>query len=148
MTKEEIMNIPGISEEAAQIIAQKFDALRAEYEKKLADMEKEEEIKELLTENGARNAKAARALLENTEGDNYRENVLREIAQLKRNEATKFLFFEKKKNGFYPAYASEKLPGDEEDTLSEELLEARRKNDTLKAIRIKQRAAEKGLTLF
>lgn len=148
MTKEELMNIPGISEEAAQIIAAKFDALRAEYEKKLADMEKEEEINELLRENGARNAKAARALLENTEGDNYRENVLREIAQLKRNEATKFLFFEKKNSGFYPAYASEKLPGDEADTLSEELLEARRKNDTLKAIRIKQRAAEKGLTLF
>ena len=148
MTKEELIELFSLDENTAEKIAERFEAVRAEYEEKLARAEREEEIRELLRENGARNVKAARALLENTDGDDYREKVLAEIATLKRNEATSFLFYETEKNGFYPAYASEKLPGGEEEELREELLDARRKNDTLRAIRIKQRAAEKGFSLL
>ena len=147
MTKEELMKTAEISEEAAEKILELFENERAVYEKKLAEMEREAEISELLRDNGARNVKAARALIEIKEGENVRESVLRQIAQLKRSEATKFLF-ETKRNGYYPAYSSEKLPGDEMDELEEELLEARKKNDTLKAIRIKHRAAEKGYSLL
>ncbi len=139
MDREELLGM-GVPEEAADAIIGESEKIKEDYEKRLADTKKEVEIEKLLVKNGARNIKAVRALLEGA------EDVEGEIEKLKSDEETRFLF--EKKGSFAPARSPERLPDVKKGGYEALLTEARKKGNTVDAIRIKQKAASEGIMLI
>lgn len=140
MDRDELLAL-GIGEEAADAIIGEREKVIDEYEKKISLMKRENEIDILLRENGARNIKAVKALLE--EGDDFAN----QIERLKNGEDTKFLF-EKSRKVFEPHRSGEKLPDTEKDGYELRLAQARAAGNTIEAIRIKQQAASEGIMLI
>lgn len=132
----------GTSEEAADTILADIENMRQEYEGRIESVKKEYEIEKLLTQSGARNLKAVRALL----GDGSVEELAGEIEALKKGEDTRFLF--EKRASFAPARSGEKLPDAGKSSYEALLDKARKSGNTLEAIRIKQKAASEGIMLL
>ncbi len=100
----------------------------------------------MLRESGERNIRAARAMLEGCDGEDFAERAAEQIAKMKRGSETSFLFDEGK--SFTPGYSSERLPDVKKDGFEAQLREARERRDTVAAIRIKQNAAAEGVILM
>lgn len=141
MEKNELMAL-GADEELADMIVSEQEKMAASYERQIEDIKKEYEIERILDLSGARNVKAVRALITGREPDDVRL----EIEKLKSDEETRFLF--ERKGSFQPARASERLPDTGKAKFEDMLREARRKNNTVEAIRIKQLAASNGVMLI
>lgn len=139
MEREELLSM-GVPEEAADAIIGESEKMREDYEKIIADTKKEFEIENLLMKSGARNIKAVRALIEGA------EDIEGEIEKLKNDEETRFLF--EKKGSFTPYRSPEKLPDMKKSGYETLLTEARKKGNTVDAIRIKQKAASEGIMLI
>lgn len=132
----------GLEDAVIERILENEQQLIAEFEGRIDAVKREYEVERLLSESGARNIKAVRALV--TGGDV--ESVKAEIERLKCDEETKFLF--EKRGSFAPARSPERLPDVKKNSFEERLSAARRAGNTLEAIRIKQQAASEGVMLL
>ncbi len=145
--KREELEALGVGEEALEAIMESEEKIRGEYEDRIKGIEREAEIADILRESGAKNVKAARALLEKTDGDDYRESVRAEIEALKKDGATRFLF-ESGVKAFEPARSGERLPDSVKGDYEGQLAAARSRGDRIAAIKIKQKAASEGIALM
>lgn len=141
MDKDELLQM-GLDEENAEKILLERRELEAEYEGRIEQIKRENEIENLLKESGAKNIKAVRALLE--EDDTL--SIAEQLEKLKKGEDTGFLFNQNK--GFAPARSGERLPDTKKSSYETKLFEARRSGNTIEAIRIKQMAANEGIMLL
>ncbi len=141
MEKEELLGL-GISEEVAEKIIGEREALREEYEVKINELKRENEIDIILREQGAKNIRAVKALIE--PGD--ARDVKSQIEKMKKDEGTRFLFNTGK--SFIPYEGGGKLPDTKADGFEARLKEAREHHNTVEAIRIKQEAAKEGIFLI
>ena len=141
MDKEKLVAM-GIEEEAIDEILGEFDSMRQLYEEKLSDKDYEHETELVLIKSGAKKLKAVKALLE--KGD---VSVTEQVEQLKRNKDTRFLF-EGERKVFEPYKSGEKLPDVKKDDYEALLQEARKRKDSVQAIKIKKMAAEEGIMLM
>lgn len=141
MEKNELMAL-GADEELADVIIGEQEKMAASYEKQIEDVKREYEIEKILNMSGARNIKAVKALITGCEP----EDVRSEIEKLKNDEETRFLF--ERKGSFQPARGSERLPDTKRAKFEDMLKDARRKGNTVEAIRIKQLAASEGVMLI
>ncbi|MBQ8539963.1 MAG: phage scaffolding protein [Clostridia bacterium] len=141
MERDELIAL-GLEDAAIERILENEQQLRADYEGRIEAVKREYEVERLLSESGARNVKAVRALV--TGGDV--ESVKAEIERLKNDEETKFLF--EKRGSFHPARSPERLPDVKKNSFEERLNAARRAGNTIEAIRIKQQAASEGVMLL
>ena len=141
MERDELLSL-GIEEEVVDKILEDREKIIEEYDGRLKKAQKEHEIERLLTESGARNIRAVRALITSEDADGVRE----EIESLKKGEDTRFLF---EKRGSYAPYRSpERLPDTKKSGFEERLNTARKAGNTIEAIRIKQEAAAAGIMLL
>ena len=141
MERDELLSL-GIEEEVVDKILEDREKIIEEYDGRLKKAQKEHEIERLLTESGARNIRAVRALITSEDADGVRE----EIESLKKGEDTRFLF---EKRGSYAPYRSpERLPDTKKSGFEERLNMARKAGNTIEAIRIKQEAAAAGIMLL
>lgn len=140
MEKDELLEL-GIDEEAAEKIAAESARMKAEYEKSIENLKRENEIEMLLAASGARNTRAVKALL-NTEEGNFEQ----QIEKLKSDAETRFLF--EKRKSFAPARSGERLPEAAKDDFVQRLAQARKNKNALEAIKIKQQAANEGIVLM
>ena len=141
MDKDELLQM-GLDEENAEKILLERRELEAEYEGRIEQIKRENEIENLLKESGAKNIKAVRALLE----EDDTQSIAEQIEKLKKGEDTGFLFAKNK--GFSPARSGERLPDTTKSSYEAKLFEARRSGNTIEAIRIKQMAANEGIMLL
>ena len=141
MERDELIAL-GLEDAQIEHILQSEQQLRAEYDGQIEAVKREYEVERLLSESGARNIKAVRALV----GDGDVESVKAEIERLKNDEETKFLF--EKRGSFAPARSPERLPDANKNSFMERLNAARRAGNTVEAIRIKQQAASEGVMLL
>ena len=141
MEREELLAL-GVDVDAAEKILEEQERLKAEYDGRLKEVVREQEIERILEKSGARNIKAVRALIKGEEA----EDVAREIEGLKNNEETRFLF--EKKGSFAPYRSPERLPDTKKSGFEERLNAARRDGNVVEAIRIKQQAASEGVMLL
>ncbi len=139
MDKNELLEL-GVDEEVCDLILHDVNELKSDYEEKIADLEKENTLNIALYESGARNVKAVKALIDKT-GD-----VKEQVEKLKSEKDTSFLFDSQRKS-FMPGKSSEKLPDTAKCDFEVRLSEARKKGNTVEAIRIKQQAAAEGVIL-
>lgn len=140
MNKDELLSL-GVGEDICERILENIDLMKCEYERKIEDLKKENTLDIALYESGARNIKAVKALID-VQGD-----VTEQIERLKREKETSFLF-ENMKRSFKPGKSSEKLPDSVKNDFEVRLKEARKRGDTLEAIRIKQQASAEGIMLL
>ncbi len=145
MDKSELLEL-GIDESAAEKVMEMAEKMKEEYETKLKSERREARLGEMLRDSGAKNVKAVRALLE-IGGDDFEKEAEKQIAALKRDKSTGFLFSAGDK-GFEPGFSSGKLPETTRDEYAERLKEARARKNTAEAIRIKQEAAAEGIVLL
>jgi hypothetical protein len=136
----------GLDEAAAEAVLGSEKRIRDEYEERIRGIERENEIDLLVRESGARNVKAVKSLLGETEGDDYAERVREELEKMKKSSETSFLFETKK--SFSPAAAGEKLPDSQRGEYEASLTRARNAGDRIAAIKIKQKAASEGIMLI
>ncbi len=139
MDRDELLNL-GVSEDVCDRIMESVDTVRNEYERKIEDMRKDNALEIALYESGAKNIKAVKALID-VEGD-----VNEQIERLKSEKDTSFLF-ESMRGSFKPGRSSEKLPDATKSDFEARLTEARKRGNTVEAIRIKQQAAAEGVIL-
>lgn len=144
MEKDVLVSL-GVSEEAIEAIMESESSLRGEYEARIREIEKENEIEKIVSGSGAKNVKAVRALLEGCEGDDYREKVSAQLEEMKKGRDTSFLFASK---SFEPARSGEKIPKSEPGEYQVRLNDARNRGDRISAIKIKQEAAKNGIMLI
>lgn len=141
MDREELLAL-GASEDAADALLREADRIREEYEGRIAALQQESRITELIKASGARNVRAVRGLLESQDA----ESVERELETLKKGEDTSFLF--ERGKSFAPSRSGERLPDTGKSSYEVRLGEARKRGDTVEAIRIKQQAASEGIVLI
>lgn len=139
MNKDELMAL-GIDEELCDRIVLEQGKMKEEYENRIDKMKKECELEIMLYESGAKNIKAVRALISED------ESAAEQIEKLKKGADTSFLF-ESKRKSFEPKRSGERLPDTTVGDFEARLSEARRKGNTVEAIRIKQQAASEGIML-
>lgn len=120
--------------------------------KELARLKVDAAVDKALTDGGAKNLKAARALLDLTDAklseDGTVKGLAEQIQKLQTGEDSKFLFAERQQDkqqfrGFQPG-ASTTVPDSKQAGYEARLAEARKKNDQLEVIRIKREAFEDG----
>lgn len=141
MERDELLAM-GIEEAAVEKIIEEEERVRADYESRINQIERNFEIDRLLESSGARNIKAVKALI----GDGDIETIRGEINRLKNDEETKFLF--EKRGSFAPKRSSERLPDVKKNDYEARLKDARKSGNTVEAIRIKQQAASEGIMLL
>ncbi|MBQ7876577.1 MAG: phage scaffolding protein [Clostridia bacterium] len=139
MNRDELLSL-GVGEDICDRILENVDLIKSEYERKIEDLRKENMLDIALYESGARNIKAVKALID-TQGD-----VNEQIERLKSEKETSFLF-ENMRRSFKPGKSSEKLPDAMKNDFEVRLGEARKRGNTIEAIRIKQQAAAEGVIL-
>lgn len=141
--KAEIIRLQGENKAAADKYAEDLKAMQI-----AAAVERE------LTAAGAKNLKAAKALLEldkaELDGDTVK-GLADQIKKLKADETSKFLFDEVKTpviKGMTPQSGSGITPDPKAGAFESRLAEARKNHNTLEAIKIKQEAAAEGIALL
>lgn len=125
---------------------------KADYEAKIKQMARDNIDNQILSENGAKNAKAVLALLasvdEKLEGDAYKEARLAQIKAIKESDAYLFTSAEAgKPAGATPAASGTTTPTPQSGWEAK-LAEARKAGDNLSAISIKTAAAAEGVFLM
>lgn len=129
-----------------------------EYAAELAKIKTDNVVEKALMASGAKNSVAAKALLAGfldkaeLDADGSVKGLEAEIAKLAANADTGFLFEAKPQKppiaGATPAGSGDSLPDPKISGYVSRLAEARKNNNTLAAIQIKQEAAAEGITLF
>ncbi len=124
------------------------------HEKELAQLKIDAAVEKALSESGAKNVKAARALLDLSDAklsdDGTVKGLAEQIQKLQAGEDSRFLFKEKQQDqqqgmftGFRPG-ASTTVPDSRQAGYETRLAEARKNNNQLEVIRIKREAFEDG----
>lgn len=124
------------------------------HEKELAQLKIDAAVEKALSESGAKNVKAARALLDLSDAklsdDGTVKGLAEQIQKLQAGEDSRFLFKEKQQDqqqrmftGFQPG-ASTTVPDSRQAGYETRLAEARKNNNQLEVIRIKREAFEDG----
>lgn len=161
--KERDTQIEGLKKSAGDNaeLQKQIEALQADnkakeeaHAKELARLKVDAAVDKALTDGGAKNLKAARALLDLTDAklseDGTVKGLAEQIQKLQTGEDSKFLFAERQQDmdkpqfrGFQPG-ASTTVPDSKQAGYEARLAEARKKNDQLEVIRIKREAFEDG----
>lgn len=124
------------------------------HEKELAQLKIDAAVEKALSESGAKNVKAARALLDLSDAklsdDGTVKGLAEQIQKLQAGEDSRFLFKEKQQDqqqwiftGFRPG-ESTTVPDSRQAGYETRLAEARKNNNQLEVIRIKREAFEDG----
>lgn len=126
-----------------------------EHEQAMKKLKRDSIDTQLLTEAGAKNAKAALALFDplddKLDDDAYKAERLKQLASIRKDN--NYLFNDTKPStpqvqGASPIPSADGTPDAERTGFEARLAEARKNNDTTSAITIKREAAEKGIFLM
>ena len=154
---EDLKKSAGDSEALQKQIAELQESNKTaaqEHEKAMKRLKRESIDNQLLTEAGAKNAKAVAALLEaldeKMDDETYKAERLKQIAAVQKDND--FLFNPKQNTpqvqGASPIPSADGLPDAKRTGYESRLAEARKTNNTLAQIQIKQEAANDGIILM
>lgn len=159
---EELKKSAGNNEELQkqiQTLQETNTQLTETHQKEMQQLKLDAAVERALTDGGAKNVKAVRALLEL--GDNVKfdkdgtvKGLVEQIEKLKADESSKFLFKETESaqsqvtfSGFQPGVATV-IPNSAKAGYETRLAEARKNGNTLEVIKIKQEAYEANGTVL